>query len=231
MYYIYYKTSSHIYFLKKKLREPHGPPASGMKRLQTREVAGRASVHGRCLCLGLYRFSWITTYNNWVTGVMKYHKTILTYIDLWTWRGSCYCTMSLRGTSLTCTHQNDSLAPTFMYTYLHVHRQPVRLGLGDLGTWGLGDLGTWGQGDKGTRRQGVGIKVYINSHFKLRRDSRSHGSKERRMGNQHRSVSSLSRVWGREEEEEEEEEREQQQNISMIYYNILYIRNIILIHV
>jgi len=66
----------------------------------------------------------------------------------------------------------------------------------DLGTWGLGDLGTWGQGDKGTRRQGVGIKVYINSHFKLRRDSRSHGSKERRMGNQHRSVSSLSRVEG-----------------------------------
>ena len=55
------------------------------------------------------------------------------------------------GTSLTCAHQNDSLAPRFMYTYLHVQKQPFtfRLGLGDLG------LG----GDVATRRQGVGIKV------------------------------------------------------------------------
>ena len=63
------------------------------------------------------------------------------------------CTPITR-TSLTCAHQNDSLAPRFMYTYLHVQKQPFRLGLGDLG------LG----GDLGTRRQGVGIKVYINIH-------------------------------------------------------------------
>ena len=62
------------------------------------------------------------------------------------------CTPITR-TSLTCAHQNDSLAPRFMYTYLHVQKQPFRLGLGDLG------LG----GDLGTRRHGVGIKVYINN--------------------------------------------------------------------
>ena len=72
-----------------------------------------------------------------------------------------------------------------MYTYLHVQKQPFRLGLGDLGFGGdlgtrrhgvgikvyinnlLGwDLGTWGlgfRGDLGTRRQGVGINVYINN--------------------------------------------------------------------
>ena len=37
--------------------------------------------------------------------------------------------------------------------YQSVHKQPFRLGLGDLG------LG----GDLGTRRHGVGIKVYINN--------------------------------------------------------------------
>ena len=31
--------------------------------------------------------------------------------------------MSLEGNSLTCAHQNDSLAPKFMYTYLHVQKQ------------------------------------------------------------------------------------------------------------
>ena len=40
-----------------------------------------------------------------------------------------------------------------MYTYLHVQKQPFRLGLGDLG------LGA----DLGTRRHGVGIKEYINN--------------------------------------------------------------------
>ena len=49
------------------------------------------------------------------------------------------------GPSLTCAHQNDSLAPTFMCTYLHVHKQPFRVYLfrghgGDLGFGG--DLGT-----------------------------------------------------------------------------------------
>ena len=39
--------------------------------------------------------------------------------------------------------------------YQSAHKQPFRLGLGDLG------LG----GDLGTRRQGVGIKVHINNHL------------------------------------------------------------------
>ena len=90
--------------------------------------------------------------------------------------------MSLEGNSLTCAHQNDSLAPKFMYTYLHVQKQPFRLGLGDLGWRGLGDKETWCRyqsvhkqpfrlglgdfglgGDLGTRRHGVGIKLYINN--------------------------------------------------------------------
>ena len=70
---------------------------------------------------------------------------------------------------------SDSLAPRFMYTYLHVQKQPFRLGLGGLGLeGGLGDKETWCRyqsvrkqpfrglgfrGDLGTRRQGVGIKV------------------------------------------------------------------------
>ena len=84
---------------------------------------------------------------------------------------------SCEGTSLTCAHQNDSLAPTFMYTYLHVRTQPFRVYL-FRGHWGGhgnketgcryqhvhkqpfrvylfrghgGDLGlgrTWGQGDR-----------------------------------------------------------------------------------
>ena len=151
---------------------------------------------------------------------MKYHKTILTYIDLWTWRGSCYCTMSLRGTSLTCTHQNDSLAPTFMYTYLHVHRQPFRLGLGDLGTWGQGDKET------GCRYQSV-----HKQPFQAKEGLAISWIQRTQNGKPTQKCQQFVPSWGREEEEEEEEEREQQQNISMIYYNILYIRNIILIHV
>jgi len=51
------------------------------------------------------------------------------------------------GPSLTWAHQNDSLAPTFMCTYLHVHKQPFRVYLfrGHGGDLGLG--GTWGQGE------------------------------------------------------------------------------------
>jgi hypothetical protein len=67
--------------------------------------------------------------------------------------GSSGVLREIQGTSLTCAHQDDSLAPRFMYTYLHVQKQPFRLGLGDLG------LGA----DLGTRRHGVGIKEYINN--------------------------------------------------------------------
>ena len=51
-----------------------------------------------------------------------------------------------KGPSLTCAHQNGSLAPTFMCTYLHVHKQHFRVYLfrGHGGDLRLG--GTWGQG-------------------------------------------------------------------------------------
>ena len=83
-------------------------------------------------------------------------------MQIWTWH------VLQNGTSLTCAHQNDSLAPTFMHTYLHVHKQPFRVYLfrghgGDLGL----------EGDLGTRRQGVGINMYINNHLGL--SFRGHG--------------------------------------------------------
>jgi hypothetical protein len=31
------------------------------------------------------------------------------------------------GTSLTCAHRNDSLAPNFIWTYLHLQKQPFRV--------------------------------------------------------------------------------------------------------